>query len=271
MDQQKNQDAGTLGTRALTDEADWLEYYGRLNDAGWLDRQVKRPTVFDEFIYGKRGVMFELGCAASPLLGRSALAGWTVGGIDFSAPGLNFLKAFLGRHSLAQGPLIQGDVFKADTSAVRGTVDCLVSVGFLEHFERPAPLLQKWAEVLKPDGIVVSAIPNLESVNARIFERYDPAFWKQHVVYGPQAMDAFHEEAGLVPVRRAAYKGRYDIHMLIPWEHVAAKFPHPQLYRAFKLATYFGIGQPLARLPIRPGRRLSPYILGVYRKKAATN
>jgi SAM-dependent methyltransferase len=267
---QENTVCGAAASQ-LTTERDWTAYYGRLADPEWLERESRRPTVFDTFILGRAGVMFELGCAASQLLARSASAGWLVSGIDFSAPGLDFLRAYLRRHALTHGPLIHGDVFATDTRSVRGTADCLVSVGFLEHFMQPAVLLRKWSEVLKPGGMVLSAIPNLESINAPVFERLDPVFWNQHVVYDPESMDAFHREAGLEPVRPAAYAGRYDIHMLIPWERIAALFPHPQLYRAFKLATYYGIGQPLARLPIRPGRRLSPYILGVYRKKAATN
>lgn len=252
----------------LTDQRDWVAYYARLADSQWLERQAEQRTLFDEFLCSRAGHIFELGCAASPVLARAAMFGWCAAGIDFSSSGLRYLEAFLRRHGLRVGELIDGDVFSAPVGSLRGTVDLLVSAGFLEHFTNPVAILRKWSGVLKPGGLVISAIPNLLSINAAIFKRYDPQFWQQHCVYAPAQLDEYHRAAGLEPVRPCRYVGKYDIHMLIPWERIAERFRHRQLYRAFKLATYFGVGVPLHALPIQPGPRLSPYVVGVYRRAA---
>jgi 2-polyprenyl-3-methyl-5-hydroxy-6-metoxy-1,4-benzoquinol methylase len=57
----------------------------------------------------------------------------------------------------------------APLDSAHAQFDLLVSAGFLEHFQDPVPILSRWADVLKPTGFVVSAIPNLHSINARIF------------------------------------------------------------------------------------------------------
>ena len=250
---------------ALTEANDWISYYTGMTSEVIAER-ARAPCVFDEFIHGRTGTMFELGCGGSPFLARGAEAGWTVGGIDFLAPSLQSIKKFLTDRQLKTNYFIQGDLFTANLDAAEKSADLIISAGLLEHFKDPAPLLERWSSVLKDDGLVVSAIPNLLSVNAKIFAKYDPEFYAQHVVFSPADMDAFHERAGLLPVRPAAYVGSYDIHMLIPWDKFEQQFPHPQLYRLFKLSTTFGIGKPLQMLPLAPSKTLSPSILGVYAK-----
>lgn len=248
---------------ALTDAADWDSYYEGL-DVSRLDTLSRLPSVFDTLLSGRTGSVFELGCGGSPLLARCARAGWSVSGVDFSKPSLVCLERYLTQHQLAAGNFLCGDIFQIEPNELSESVDFLVSAGFLEHFKNPAPILKKWSTVLKADGQVISAIPNLLGANARVFAHYDPVFWNQHVVFDPAAVDQMHVDAGLRIVQKAQYLGRYDIHMLIPWTKISARFPHPQLYRLFKLATYFGIGLPLSRLPLEPSRRLAPYIVGVY-------
>lgn len=248
---------------ALTQIEDWDPYYSGL-DVARIEHMSRLPSVFDEYLDSGKGTVFELGCGGSPLLARAARGGWSVAGIDFSQPSLACLDNYLLQRDLAPGKFLLGDVFTADVAPVAESVDLLISAGFLEHFERPAPILRKWSAVLKKGGLVVSAIPNLLGVNAKVFAKYDPDFWRQHVVFDTAAMDKFHIDAGLQPVRRAAYVGAYDIHMLVPWEKIALRFKSAQLYRFFKLATYFGVGKPLSYLPLSPSRRFSPYILGVY-------
>ncbi|MCB1624373.1 MAG: methyltransferase domain-containing protein [Pseudomonadales bacterium] len=250
---------------ALTSVADWDPYYEGL-DLDRIDSLSRGPSVFDEYLSGRTGCVFELGCGGSPLLARGARFGWQVAGVDFSAPSLACLQRYLAQQQLPAGRFILGDIFTADVASFAESADMIVSAGFLEHFENPTPILKKWSAVLRPGGLVVSAIPNLLGINAKVFAKYDVPFWRQHVAFDPAALDRMHVDAGLQIARQAAYVGRYDIHMLVPWKNIARRFPHPQLYRFFKLATYFGIGVPLSKLPLSPSKRFSPYVLGVYKK-----
>ncbi len=266
----ESQSATVAPSGALTTRADWSDYHLGLS-CDELARRANYPTIFDDLVAARApGHMFELGCGGSAVLARFAQRGWRVGGIDFSAESIAVLQGYLKRAGLDAGSrFIVGDVFDADSAPASGSADLMLSAGFLEHFADPAPILAKWSEVLKPGGLVLSAVPNLVSLNARLLERHDPKSWRQHVPFDAAQIDAMHKRAGLEIVQPAHYAGRYDIHMLIPWARIADKLAAPGLYRLIKLATFYGIGEPLRRLFKQPGRVLAPYILGVYARPSA--
>jgi SAM-dependent methyltransferase len=252
---------------ALTGAGDWTRYYSD-RQFEQIRRTARRSSAIDDFLARRRGRIFELGCGGSPLLARSALLGWEVGGIDFNADALELIRAVLMRDGHGCEDLVHGDAFSYDTSRFDGRYDALLSFGFLEHFRNPEILLAKWKSVLNDGGSVVSIIPNLFSVNSVLMRRFDPEFWAQHVRYSPRDMDRFHGDAGLEPVRKARFCGIYDIHMLIPWARIRQRIGEGFGFKTVKYLSYFGIGKLLGLLPASGLRPFNSFVMGIYAPSA---
>lgn len=256
----------TVRDSALTDANDWADYYSGL-DFARLERATKQPCRIDKWLQEKKGKIFELGCGESFVLARSAYLGWEVSGVDFNQKALASLRSFLDSKKYNSGSLINADIFQYDCDHLSETQDILVSFGFLEHFKEPAKILEKWIQVLKPGGLVISIIPNLFSFNAAIFKRFDPDFWDMHIAYSPESLEAFHTSIGLTPLKTADYTGKYNIHMLIPWEKIENKIQNRSIFKTIKYTANYGLGNLLQLLPSHGLRSVNPIIMGVYLKK----
>jgi len=85
---------------------------------------------------------------------------WTVKGIELSAEALNYAKETYGL-SLKHGGV---DLLYADTFQY----DALTMWHVLEHIQQPAKVIKGVANHLKTGGIFACAIPNIESLSARV-------------------------------------------------------------------------------------------------------
>jgi len=251
---------------SLTNEGDWAQYYsGRQFDL--VERLAGMPSLIDEYLKGKPGRIFEMGCGGSHLLARSAMLGWEVGGIDFNNKALALISDYLALRNYENRNILFGDIFSYDYSELEDYYDILVSYGFLEHFTDPHLILSKWKNILAEKGMVISIIPNLYSVNALLMKKFDPVFWSQHIPYSPTDMDQFHTDAGLVPLRKAQYLGHYDILMLIPWSKIQQKINNIIVFKIIKYMAYYGVERLLRILPASNMRRFNSFVMGVYVKE----
>jgi len=249
----------------FTNPQDWNSYYGKEH----LERS-NIPT-YMIFILNKEvwcykpGKLFELGCGSSLYLAKSALSGWEVSGIDFNKKAIESLKNYLQNKGVKFGHLIFKDVFDYDCTLLANKYDFLVSFGFLEHFRNPENILRRWCVILKPGGRVISVIPNLMSLNAKLLKRYNFQLWRKHIIITPLQFDRMHLDAGLRIIRPAIYTGGYDLDMLIPWNKIREKYP---LF-ILKLLRYFGTFIAYYfKIFFKDNHRLiNPIIYGVYEKK----
>jgi SAM-dependent methyltransferase len=250
---------------ALTERDDWTPYYED-RELEQIENFARFPSIIDPYLQQNKGFLFELGCGGSHQLAHGALMGWRVGGIDFNPAALKLISDCLARNNHDNRYLVCADVFTHDESAFRETADLLASFGFLEHFREPQTILAKWKTVLHEDGLVISIIPNLYSINAPLMRKFDPEFWAQHVQYTPEEMDRFHREAGLQPVVAAHYTGRYDLDMLTPWDKIRKAINNRVAAKLVRYFAYFIVSKLLVLLPAKGNRFVNSYIMGVYRK-----
>ena len=247
---------------SLTNVQDWnTYYYGRD-----LKKLAMLKSPIDTFICGTKGKIFELGCGGSPNLARSALFGWDVGGIDFNSNGIELIKTYLSSTSVAT-ELISNDIFSCDLDVVKEKYDLLISMGFLEHFKNPQQILIKWKHIVKDDGKIFTLIPNLYSVNACLMKKFDQELWLQHVCYTPFEMDEFHKAAGLVPLVAAHYSGRYDLHMLIPWDKICRKINNRTIFKTVKYFSSYVVENVLKLISDRNNKYFNSFITGVYQRE----
>ncbi len=208
----------------------------------------------------------EAGCADSVwvphLLGR----GVRVVGIDYSAPGLQRLErrlagvglsADLRCLDLTQGAPLTGEQF-----------DLVFSLGLVEHFRDPVPLLRALADGLAPTGVLLTVVPNLAGLWGALQARLDRRVFSVHVVHTPATLDLVHREAGLEPIETTSYLGVFGP-LLLNAPQLAEAYPRAhRVGQALLWALQQGVAWPAHA--VLGGRAesqlLSSHLFGVYRR-----
>lgn len=161
--------------------------------------------------YVKPGSAFmELGFAPGMLLAWAAQKrGAEVSGIDYSKSGVAAARALFQRLGIS-GDLRCEDAFR--TSFASNSFDCVFSVGLIEHFDDPRPIVAKHVELAKPGGAIVILVPNYGGLSGRVQSWLDPEDIALHnlAIMRPGAMAALFDPAVVEHVRRFKY-GRYTL------------------------------------------------------------
>jgi SAM-dependent methyltransferase len=185
-------------------------------------------------------------------------------GIDFSRPGLERAARAVVPGS-APVRLIEGDLFDRQKLPVAG-FDVVYSGGFVEHFPSPRALMERLVELLRPGGVVVTAVPNLCGINGLLQKLVDADTFRRHVVLSPSQLDAAHAAGGLVPVEPARFLGVVDPGA-VNFARLAKRLP-PTLLRAlsYALARLRAAGNRWERRHGGDGGRWwAPTVAGIYR------
>ncbi|MBG0776943.1 MAG: class I SAM-dependent methyltransferase [Desulfovibrionaceae bacterium] len=153
--------------------------------------------------------LVEIGCAASTWLPYFArVHGMQVAGLDYSEPGCRSARAQLDRYGI-EGEIHNVDLFDCPAS-LRERFDVAFSVGFVEHFEDPAVPLARIRDLLKPGGMALTVIPNLEGVNGWLTKTLNRPVYDLHVVIPPEAL-ARHQEAAGLAVTQCGHLGGLNL------------------------------------------------------------
>jgi 2-polyprenyl-3-methyl-5-hydroxy-6-metoxy-1,4-benzoquinol methylase len=213
------------------------------------------------------GLVCELGCGGSVWLPDLAAHGVDAWGIDYSEAGVALAR----RHLLRRGvhaQVVCGDIF--DREAIpRSHFDVVFSLGLLEHFVPPDPLVQRFVETCKPGGIVITLVPNLVGVWGHVYRIVDPEGLAAHVPYTTDDLDRVHHAAGLETVEAAHYFGGIAP-LVVNYSRVMRHFPSP--VRWILVGAVWLVQQVLcwgmAWLPasLRNPPALAAHVVGVYRR-----
>jgi len=111
---------------------------------------------------GNRGVdVLDVGCGSGTLLGLLKHRGFGVTGLDFSAEAAAIAKAENGV-DVAVGTLEEAH-FPAES------FDVVTLFHVMEHVTTPRQVLAEVSRVLKPNGVAILQVPNIESWQFKIF------------------------------------------------------------------------------------------------------
>src|SRR5439155_3001922 len=102
------------------------------------------------------GRLLDVGCGDGLFLAIAGRAGWSVEGIEFSPEGARRATHRLGR------PIAVGDL--ARDTALAGPFDVITLWHVLEHLPDPATALRAARARLRPGGLLVAAVPNLDNL-----------------------------------------------------------------------------------------------------------
>jgi 2-polyprenyl-6-hydroxyphenyl methylase/3-demethylubiquinone-9 3-methyltransferase len=184
--------------------------------------------------------VLELGCGASRWMPYLAVRhGCRVTGLDYE-PG----AAELARANL-RGAGVEGQVLCRDAFASRGNedltdrFDLVYSWGLLEHFADVVSCLRAICRYLRPGGVMLTTVPNLQGVNWALQRLGDLSVLQTHVIYDAARLRERHEEAGLQTLAWG-YAGFYNgfVSALSPRTPPWRRRVHRALCRSSNLAAY---------------------------------
>jgi SAM-dependent methyltransferase len=107
------------------------------------------------------GTLLDVGCGAGFFLREAAKGGFTAQGVEFSREAVEFGTKEEGVH-ITEGEL-------QNTRFPDRSFDVVTLWHVLEHLSRPVKALEKIRTLLKPGGILIIAVPNFDSLQARLF------------------------------------------------------------------------------------------------------
>jgi len=144
-------------------------YYGARNRRFWttLERLIpwfraRRADVIERSV--PRGRMLDVGCGRGYLPAILRHRGWDARGIEISEQAAEHAQAVLGV------PVHVGTIH--DGGFEDATFDAIVIWHVLEHIADPVAALRKARELLRPDGLLIVAVPNYSSLQARLSGRH---------------------------------------------------------------------------------------------------
>ncbi|MBD2201301.1 class I SAM-dependent methyltransferase [Calothrix sp. FACHB-1219] len=119
---------------------------------------TKDPT------FSAPGKILDIGCGSGNFLYSIREKGWDTYGVEVSLAG-----AKLGREA-AGLKIFNGTLLEANFS--NNYFDYIRSNHSFEHLVNPNEVLQEIYRILKPDGKLMIGVPNIDSLNAKIFKKY---------------------------------------------------------------------------------------------------
>jgi 2-polyprenyl-3-methyl-5-hydroxy-6-metoxy-1,4-benzoquinol methylase len=158
----------TLWLRDVPDDlsahypADYHDLPGRKKLVGLADAEEPRLALVTEYV--RSGRLFEIGPSNGAFSAAARRAGFEVTALEMDAAACEHLVRVVGAQA----------VNTADPAvALRGlgTADAVVMWHVLEHVPGPLRLLEAIAHSLRPGGVLALAVPNPESLQARMFRR----------------------------------------------------------------------------------------------------
>ena len=159
--------------------------------------------------YRKGGRLLEVGCATGMFLDTMRRSGsWDVYGIDISEHAVQCACDQLGLNVTC------GQLEEADFPD--GFFDAVVMWDVLEHLPDPKAGLLEVRRVLAPDGWLIFRVPNLDSLDARLFGPY----WagldapRHFFVFSVETVRQLLETSGFTLQRTVCFSGTYPAFVL---------------------------------------------------------
>ena len=132
-----------------------------LPDSTFLFQRMEDALVREGTVSGGRTL--DVACGVGKLAARFQQAGGEAWGMEPSADMLALSRFVIARDAVA---LARG---VAETLPFQdATFDSIVCMGALDHFVKPRSFMQEAARILKPNGHVVIALANYDSLSCRI-------------------------------------------------------------------------------------------------------
>ncbi len=204
------------------------------------------PTVYEKETSGRRqtaerhlkmmeryisvGNLVDVGCASGSFLAAAVAAGWRVTGVEPSE-----VLAGHAREALRGCGEVHCSTLQ-EANLVSASFDALTLWDVLEHVTDPVSFLANCARLLKPEGYLFANVPDINSIQARLFGERWPLLLAEHLNYfSRDTLKLCGEKTGLQWVafdrRPASFSLEYILLRLSQHRIPASAFGHRMVQR----------------------------------------
>jgi 2-polyprenyl-3-methyl-5-hydroxy-6-metoxy-1,4-benzoquinol methylase len=178
--------------------------------ASWVIEfiQMRRRHRVERYV--REGRLLDIGSGDGRFVHHMARHGWDATGIDFSPAALEFSRRVQSGACFLQCSL-------DECSFPSGRLDLVTLWQVLEHIGEPRPLLRRCHELLKPGGMFVASVPNIDGLSSRLTrERWWGLDVPRHLVhYSPATLERSLERAGFRVLHVRHRSLQYDPYALL--------------------------------------------------------
>jgi len=210
---------------------------------------------------GKNRKLLELGCGGSAYLPYFAQQfGYEVYGLDYSERGCELARRMCDAYGVSPR-IICADFFNAPAEWL-GSFDVVTSFGVVEHFTDTANTVRMFAKFLRPGGILLTIVPNMEGMIGWGQKMLSREVFDKHEVITRERLQKAHQEAGLSVIENDYFLFA-NFGVINPGDNPS--IPKKVAFGMLKATTGFVwmLESFLGSMP--PNRYTSPYILCVAR------
>ncbi len=140
-------------------------------------RTARRRRKILQRYANRSGKILDIGCASGKFLAECAAAGWTVAGVEPCR------SLFEKAQKLLPGSAQIFPVTLQDADFPQSNFDAVTMWDVLEHVPNPGEFLRKALSLLRPGGLLIANVPNLDSWQARIMLKRWPLLLPEHLNY----------------------------------------------------------------------------------------
>jgi len=170
----------------------------------WLKHRQLRTRCLQVYRLRTQGALLDVGCATGLFLNEMRRYGqWRLAGIEIAPEASAYARERF-HLDVFSGPI-------EDAPWPNGSFDVITLWDVLEHLPDPNGALRSLGRLLSKEGLLILSVPNLDSIDARIFGRYWTGldaprhFW----VFRKRDIVRLCEAAGYRVIRSYCFYGRY--------------------------------------------------------------
>jgi 2-polyprenyl-3-methyl-5-hydroxy-6-metoxy-1,4-benzoquinol methylase len=132
--------------------------------------------IIEKFITKSDMDLLDIGCGRGYFMGEARERGWTVSGIDISSKVTSFAQT-----KLKLNNIIHGDILKTN---FKKKYSVIILNQVIEHMENSIKVIQKCYDLLKENGLIYIATPNIGSFSFKVNrENFDYIIPPEHIGY----------------------------------------------------------------------------------------
>jgi 2-polyprenyl-3-methyl-5-hydroxy-6-metoxy-1,4-benzoquinol methylase len=263
----------TINSKKLSEKEYWDEVLianklPRINSPKAYTYRVTMDFI-DPFIDANKKTFFEVGCGTSGWLPYFAKKyNLLVSGLDYSEVGCRLAEENLKLQNIKFGEIICKDFFLPDCTNGK-TYDVVFSYGVIEHFDRPEDLAKIFSSFIKPNGIIITLVPNLNGLIGILSQYFIREVFDIHRVIKPNQLVDYHSHAGLSN-QKTGYAGTFSL-AVIPWDKSRKGLFRYSWFRKNMVRVIYVADRLLSQVFKLLGRHfpsqfLSPYVISIAKK-----
>lgn len=194
----------------LGDVAKSLEDYlsGKLLESRSWRGETEKVRLVEGYVKGGR--ILDVGCGAGQFLWALDSRRWEKTGVELSKETVELVRS-----RLTPLRLVAGDIYSSELP--EAFFDVITFWHVLEHLPDPDAVLQRATALLRPNGWLIVSLPNLASLQARLFREYWYPFddVPRHLYhFSRRALDLLFERTGLQTRKHLLFSRLVNFHSL---------------------------------------------------------